>query len=373
MHLTDRILRDYYIYPLIEKKFIVEFWDIVPLVFDDNIDAGMKTEAFLYTFRTYNQLEMQLNLHENKQACFVMLISYGKRFSKIYKLLTKYNCKMLYFEVGATPCLEKPKQQKILNHLFHPLRLTKIVYEKIMVKIYRRFRLIKPFDIVFAAGSFMQSYDKYSTKRIPINLSDYDHFIKVNKETNRIVKGKYAVYLDVFLANHNDLDIQCLPSLNSNNYYLSMNRFFDLLEKEYSIKIVIAAHPTAEYDFKTFNGREIYRLRTAELVKDAEFVISMHSTSTSYAILNLKPIVFIYTNDMNSLYSESIMRNIQAFSNYLESPLYNIDEIKEGRQVFINEININRYQKYKYEFLTSHESENNTTQEIFLREISKYI
>jgi hypothetical protein len=161
-----------------------------------------------------------------------------------------------------------------------------------------------------------------------------------------------------------------LKRINEHDFFRLINVFFDLLEKEYGLKVVIAAHPTANYDAETFRGREIIRLKTAELVKDSDFVISMWSTSTGYAVLNQKPIIFIYTNEMEQTYKESLMRGLYAFPIYLDSPIYNIDKITHGTQVLIKNINKECYDRYKYNFLTSHESENFSTPEIIWREVS---
>lgn len=370
VRLTDKISRDWYIDYLIEKGANVEFWDIVSLVREEHIDAGMKTVAYLHIFRTYNELEARLCLPENREAFYVMLISYGGRFTRIIRLLSKYNCRMLFIAQGALPSLSRPTWWKILNHLGHPLRLLKIIFDMPKVYAYRRLKLIKPFDIIFAAGAVMMEYDKYAAKMVPINLFDYDHYRRIKSEEGRDVKGRYAVFLDVYLPYHNNLRLQDWPAVNPGSYYRSLNRFFGLLEMEYGIKVVIAAHPTANYSREAFQGREIYRLRTPELVRDAEFVITHHSTSISYAVLNVKPVIFIYTNEMLSLYKETAVRLIHAQATYLDSPIYNVDEITQGKQLVIKEVALNRYEDYKYNFLTTHESEHTTTQEIFWREIN---
>ena len=368
--LTDRISRDFHIDYLIENGVTVEYWDIVSLVREEHDDAGMKTETYLHNIKTFKEFESILSLSENRDALYVMLISCRGRFARVFRLLSRFGCRMVKIDATATPIIPKSKGKKILYHLFNPLSFLKIIYNNGKVNLYRRIKLIKPYDIIFAAGSVMMSDNAYAAKVVPINNIDYDHFNRVISAKERIVKGNYAVYLDVNIPFHNDHTIMGLPRVDPEIYYQSLNHFFELLESFYGIKVVIAAHPTADYNVETFKSRETYRLITAELVKDADFVISMHSTSNSYAVLNFKPVIFIYTNEMLSLYKENIMRYIYAFSNYLDSPIYNIDEIAQGKQVIIKDVNIIFYENYKYKFLTSPESEHTTTQEIFLREIT---
>jgi hypothetical protein len=368
--LSDRTSRDYYIDYLIENGLNVEYWDIVSLVFTENSEAGMITPPHLRILNTLGELEKMLILPENKDALYVMLISCGAYSTRIFRLLSKHNCRMYYIAVGARPVLERPKSWKILNHLSNPVRLLKIIFDIVKVNAYRRLGLIRPFDCIFAAGSVMMSNDQYAAKMVPINLIDYDHFTRVRAKPERIVTGRYAVYLDTYIPHHNDNVILGRPSVDPDNHYRLLNRFFSLLEMKYDIKVVIAAHPTADYSIAPpFEGREIYRLLTAELTRDADFVIVDCSTSISYAVLNFKPIVLFYTSEMLSLYKETIVRLTKSYSDYLELPILNIDEITSVDQVAIGDVNKELYDKYIYDFLTSPESENSTSQEIFLREI----
>lgn len=372
-HLTDKYVRDFYIDYLLSKGAVVEFWDIVTLVREEYAEAGMQTPDYLHVIMTWGELEAKLILPENDKAYYVMIVAFSGRFMKMFRLLSKYNCQMIYFDLGFMPVIGtfKPLISKIFNHLCHPWRLVKMMFNQIKVSLYKRIGLIKPFSIVFSVGDLQKGKCFYTKKIVPINMWDYEHYRNALAEKKRIVKCRYAVYLDVNLPYHNDLDIAGLKKLDDHSFYRSLNKFFDLLEKEQGLRVVIAAHPTANYSGETFLGREISRLKTAELVRDAEYVISMHSTSTGYAVLNEKPIIFIYTNEMLALYEESIMSTIKAFSSYLDSPIYNIDKIVHGSQIVIKNINKECYGRYKYSFLTSHESEHSTTPEILWREINR--
>lgn len=369
VRLTDRIARDWFIDYLIENSVTVEFWDIVSLVREEHIDFGMIAPDYLHSIRKFEELEDKLLIPQNGDAFYVMLISYSGRFTKIFRYLSKHSCRMLFIAQGAIPVIDRPRSWKITNHLFNPLRLLRIMIDNTKAKAFRKLKLVKPFDIIFFVGKVMKYTDQYSKKMVPINQCDFDIFKAIRSEESRLVKERYAVFLDINAANHADLAFSNLPSLNPINYFNSINHFFGLLEAEKNIKVVIAAHPTANYNNETFQGREIYRLSTAKLVRDAEFVITHHSTSLSYAVLNLKSIVFCYTDEMLSIYKETVIRHIHAQAEYLDSQIYNLDEITQGKQVIIKNANAKCYEKYKYDFLTSPESECSTSQKIFLNVI----
>jgi hypothetical protein len=85
-----------------------------------------------------------------------------------------------------------------------------------------------------------------------------DHYVRSLSEKTRPVEGSFAVFLDINLPYHTDLKIVGWPTIEPHEYYASLNRFFDLLEERFGIKIVIAAHPKANYGREIFQGREIY-------------------------------------------------------------------------------------------------------------------
>jgi hypothetical protein len=371
-HLTDRIARDYYIDYIIEKGATVEFWDIISLVREEHNEEGMIDSSYLRKIRTYNELEENINLTEKggKKVFYVMILSHGWKFNRVYKLLSKYNCRMLYVKVGGKPTYKRTISQKLLTHLFHPITLTKILFDHFNIYVARKLKHIHPYEIFYTTGKVTTIKNNFALKMVPINIIDFDHFKRVGLNVDRLVKERYAVYLDTYMPHHNDHAILGRGAVKEEIYYAAMNNFFKLLEKKFDVKVIIAAHPTARYKVSPFKGREIYRLLTAELVKDSEFVISDVSTSTSYAVLNQKRLIFIYTNEMISLYKETMIKSIHAMSTYLDSPVYNISKIDKESQVSIKDVNKTSYENYKYNFLTSPQSENTTSQEIFWREIT---
>jgi hypothetical protein len=370
IHLTDKTARDWYIDFLIGKGVKVEYWDVVALVRDAYIEANAKQTEYLKTFLTYGKLEEALRLPENRNARYMMLVSYTGETARLYRVMSKYNCRMLFIAWGALPIAGLPKWQTVLFGLSNPLRLAKRIYYRVKASAYRRLGLVNPFDTEFAAGQACVAKRHFASKVVPINLIDYDHFKKTEMGRERLVQGRFCVFLDVNLPHHPDLKMAGLQAVDPQDYYAALNHFFDLVEAEFGVQVVIAAHPSANYNVNPFHGREILRLRTPELVRDADFTIAHHSTSISYAVLNHKPVIFIYTNEMAALYKRTVAGWIRDYATYLDAPLYNVDEITEGCQIDIAKINEKRYEDYKYSFLTSQKSENMATQEIFWREIN---
>jgi hypothetical protein len=372
VRLTDKTSRDWYVDYLIGKGITVEYWDVVALVRNGYDEAAAKTTDYLHSIRTYGELEERLRLPENKNAYFAMLVSYAGFTVRLFRLLSKYDCHMLYIAWGALPVRRMNRWRRLWFGFSNPLRLALHFYYREKAIVYRKLKLIKPFDIVFAAGQVMMTGSQFATKVVPINSADYDQYQKAKLENVMpIVEGSYAVFLDVYLPYHADAKVLGWSTVRPDEYYASLNRFFDLLEAKYKIKVVISAHPRADYRISNpFNGRKIFHGRTPDLVKDADFVLSHSSMSQSYAIFNFKPIVFIYTNEMLSVYKRTAyMDEIYDAAEYLDAAIYNIDEISKDEQIVVKDANLARYEDFKYSFLVSRDSENATTQEIFWREI----
>jgi hypothetical protein len=370
-HLCEKTERDWYINYLRSQNVAVEYWDLLPLLIGEVEESNSKSSDYLRMPRTHEALETLLRVPENRDAYYVMLINYEGRTVKLYRLLSKYNARMLFI-AWAFPGERSGRWYQVLHGVFsNPLKLAGKVLNRIKATAYRRFKIVKPFEVFFAAGQTLATSNQYAARIVPTNTADYDNYIRVQSSVVRVVKGRYAVFLDIYLPYQSDREICGLQPIDPFNYYQSLNRFFELLEVKYGIKVVVAAHPKADYSLETFHGREIYRGLTPELVKDADFVISHHSASISYAVLNRKPLIIIYTNEMKRLYDHTVvMRLHRSIASYLDVALYNIDELEQSDQVAIKEINQEYYDNYKYNFLTTRESEHATSQEIFWREIN---
>jgi hypothetical protein len=372
VRLSDKTSRDWFIDYLIDKGITVEYWDVVALVRDEYDEAAAKTADYLRTFRTYSELEKMLLLPENKNAYYVMVVIYAGFTIRLFRLLSKYNCRMLNIEWGEVPSNRINRWWKLSSAFSKPLRLTARLYYMVKAIVYRKLKLVKPFDIVFAAGQKILANSQHASKVIPINYADYDLYKKVKLENAAsIVEGRYAVFLDSYLPHHSDLKVAGWPAIMPYEYYASLAKFFKQIEAQYKIKVVIAAHPRADYRAANpFCNREIHNGRTAELVKGADFVIVHSSYSQSHAILNKKPIVFIYTNEMLSTYKHTLMNEIFDCAAYLDAAIYNIDRITQSDQILIKDINLGCYENYKYDFLTTHETEDTTSREIFWQAIN---
>ena len=142
-----------------------------------------------------------------------------------------------------------------------------------------------------------------------------------------------------------------------------------MFEKQYKTRVIISAHPTSNYSQNDFNGREILKLKSAELISNSKYVLSHHSTAVSYAVLNYKPIIFLTIDDWIGEYEEYAN---SEFSKSLQSSLINIDSIKFEDSIPIKDVDISIYDKYKYNFIVSKDVEGIESSKIILKEFNEY-
>jgi len=366
--LTARIERDWYMGYLIEKGIAVEYCDCSSIFFPhveftDRLDRDYVTKV-----RDYDHLESLLKREENRDTSYVMLVTYEFRAFKLYRLLTRYNCRLYFIRWAVFP-----HKNRIISKLakvpVHPFSYAARVLDKIFIMITKKTGLKKPFEKVFYAGAAALPAKGESIKNVPINMCDYDNFILSKNSPNTLAGTEYAVFLDVNLPFHPDLGFVNRGYVNSRKYFDSINRFFRFVESKYGVEVVIAAHPSSDYQGDLFEGRKVIKHVTFVLVRDAQFVISHHSASINYAILNKKPIVYIYTDEMNRLYSDSTMPTIKGSAEFLGAAIYNVDSVASADEVTIISVDEERYDAYRYMFLTSRETEKAFSMDIFLKEI----
>jgi len=373
MPLTDYVIRTWFIDYLINKGKAIEYWDVTTLLRGKFNEHGEKQKEYVRKFRSYKEIEAAFSEAENVNNVYVVLITLdGKNSLKLYRLLGKYHCKTVFIKWGGMPIktIGNMGLKRFLGKFINPVRVLSTTYYLAKKNLYCRLRLIEKYNLCLVAGESLLQMKQFADKVVSINMSDYDTYLDTIKQKTTVSDGSYAVFLDINLPFQSDLALSGVKALNADEYYASLNRFFDLIERFYDTKVVVASHHKANNSQSRFNGRECHRGKTAELVKDADFVISHHSTSISFAVLNKKPIVFIYTNAMREQYNNCRIRWINDLAEYFDLHAYNVDEVTDGGQVNVQKPNIDRYSAYKYSYLTSRYSENLWSADIILREIS---
>lgn len=365
---------DFYMNELIQAGISVEYWDLTKIFFPDVQFTGEVERNYIKRFRNYAEFEDTILAQDIRKCFFIVIITFSGMVIKLHRMLTKYNCYLISFARTGIPVFSTNESllRKIVKNYRNYLRIDKInkIFNEI-AKISQQMGLIKNYDLVFAAGSVDELRYNHTSSVVPVNHFDFDNYLSIKYSRNRILPYEYCVFLDDNLVYDTDFMILNIKTIKPNLYFKSLCNYFDLLEKVYNLKVVIAAHPKAKYQGSEFGNREIIKGKTNELVKNCHFTIAHYSTSISFAILYKKPIIFIYTNEMKVL---SYFKVINGFAHLLGSNIFNIDSRSLEHNlngIKINNIDDSKYENYKYKYLTSKLSENESSCNVFLQNMNK--
>jgi hypothetical protein len=347
----------------------IEIIDLNKLFF--NYDAPKIKQYNIVTINSYKELEEYFTKNNKETTLFNIQFNYETRFYKFFRLLTKYKLKISKFDIGYLP---EPKFNNIKIHFKNPFWLLRRVFEKIFDKIIFKVKLIDiRYRVRFVAGK--KAYDLAMQKNTPIVLSinyiDYEKFLdfRENNVLPKINFKKYFVFLDSYLHKHEDAQfLATYQDFSAERYLETLNKLFDYLEKRYGVNVVIAAHPKSNYINNEFKHRLVIKNDTVNLVKYCNGLISHWSTSISFAVLFYKPLIISYTHDIVRCFNGGYLYAC-AFAKELGCELINLDR---KYMLFVpNKANKEAYDLYKYNYLTSKESENYTNEEIITEWLKK--
>lgn len=190
---------------------------------------------------------------------------------------------------------------------------------------------------ILSADTSLLDVRSQAPHKIWAHAFDYDLFLACRDQGNQPTKP-YAVLLDQNLVYHPDLKFTgTTPASTEEDYYPPLMRFFERVERLTGYRIIIAAHPRAQYHLRPhlFGKYEVVEGGTAELVRDASLVFAHYSESISFAVLWQKPLVLLTTDNMQRIW---IRPFIDKYAALLDVPVVNISTADD------NNIDLKRWQ-----------------------------
>ncbi len=304
--------RDYKIFgfEILESTgFAVEAWDCSPVVYPEISQKYIPPDKFTFdSLRVFRTEKAALNAIRGIQADTAVLIylDFTWKHRTIFGALRVSNHVFdVKHVVGELPAIEAPQKQRILARLAGLRRQPgKLLDHAVRRTPYGLWRL-KPADFILAGGGETVCFEypnSTASRIIWCHALDYDSYLALEQESAgpRRRSGDYAVFLDQYVPFHPDrLYNKNSPRYDPDVYYSTLSKYFAVFEKQTGLHVKIAAHPRSNYEEKgdLFQGREITRGKTVELVRDAAVVLLHGSVALNFAVLYRKPVIFI-TLDM---------------------------------------------------------------------------
>ena len=338
----------------LSQSFDLEYWDCSAIVYPSFTSSHQIERDYVKLIKSLKQFQTEMSKLPSDtlviSAIDVNSYNYG-----LHRILTSYIKTKTYIDFFGVGDM----QGSNINSKFSiTKKLKSILYRseniRQFIKWYKHHKeeswgdlqsveqIIKMYDYTFTIGV---------TPRFEyrINHPDYEKYVSAKD----IMGGKeYVVFLDQYFPLHPEWQYR-FPELRSKqiqkDYYDSLNTFFSKVEEYYHCKVVIAAHPYADYEENNpFNGREVFVYKTPELVKYAKAVCMHDSCAISYIMLADKPVCVMNNKSFGRV--ESIYAGLQTQQNLIKIPITDIEQCDNIEGVFLH-INQDIREKYIQRFL----------------------
>lgn len=371
--LTKAIYTDLYFGELMENNIQVEYLDVTALFYTERITTVPFDFEEITKITTYKQLKIYLKEQDNDNTLYISIMTFEWRIFRLFRLFTKFQLNLGVFARGVFPSsAEGNKNFKIANIV------KSMSLERVAAFCANKFTLfvkemgfIKPYDYIFKAGEYGyfglgigSEIDIKKAKTTEVNTVDYDQFL-IHKQLQVVCEEEYIVFLDQYLPYHPDASFFKIKTVEPQPYFKEVNGFFDRLELATGKKVIIAAHPKAELykEFNPYNKRAVFFNQSNDLVKGASLVLTHVSTAICFPVCYEKRIVLLMSNYLNDVFPQYIPV-VNSVVNVCGATLIEMDKIEE---IYIpDQINLEKYSDFKYKYLTSIESENQLSKDIFI-------
>lgn len=333
----------FYIDQLRERGFDIQFWDCSQYFHPGMVIADTLQETHVRSFDSLKQIEAALDSTDIQNTIFIVEAFEIWRNRKFFRLLAQHGCYMIRQEMYASATLE---DISLWAKLWEAslLKIIKALRNRILAFGYKLY--CKKYKISY---SLKISSGNSSDINVHINHPDWENSKKLIAGS-RLIDQPYILFLDELFTLHPDMHFFVNEKVgNTESYHRILNRFFDKLEKKYSMPVVIAAHPKSGYVPETFAGRRIIKYKSIELVRDSQMVF-MHSTAAiSYIMILDKPIALTVTDDYTKIFD--MYTNVKKIHNMTLLPIYNIES--EPDNVEFRHIEPQIRHNYIYSYMTS--------------------
>lgn len=256
----------------------------------------------------------------------------------IYSKLKNYRNKIIILALSTFPNKSFKKKLGPIKRIIHKYNrehsLHGIIKNIIFILNTKLcfWKITKASYIIVCAREVSRNFNSFIDKRTNIIPScSYDFILSKKKQVKKI-KSQYFLFLDEDLIYHTDFISRNEIVENEEIYYEELNSFFLYLKKIFNVEIIIAAHPRANINHtkNKFPKFKVYQNDTVNLVKYSKACITSASTSSNFAVIFHKPIIFITTNRMKKTRPAiEILANNFLKNSLNISQTINIDHLKK--------------------------------------------
>lgn len=355
----------FYVSQISNSDVLIEYWDVSALFFEVSLVDAVE-RPYIKKIDTYLTLGLKVKDNDRFSTLYVVQITYEYRSLCLFKFLDRFGCRLAQFDRPGFP-MESQNQVRtsILNKILN-VRKYPHYWNTVKKKMIMKFANPTPFSIIFAAGMQSVERNRRVSHVLGINHFDYDSYLETDATEARLVDRKYCVFLDEYLPYHSDFTLFGMQTVDAEPYYSLMNEFFERIEVQYGLQVVIACHPKADYSNNPYNGRLLFKYKTKELVKFSSLVVVHASTSNSFALIYKKPILFVYTEQFKKIFEKTLYALMSDLSNRLDARLMDVLEPLEEWDNVERQVKVEKYDAFLLQYLTTDSSMKTHTSKILI-------
>jgi hypothetical protein len=297
-----------------DNGFEVWVYDFSPIVFttlhSNVIHRFEKITSEDYSL-FYDEKKALQAIHDLGEGCFVVVVGYYQlQTFKIFRALSKRNIPYATLATTTDPCeMGVPSQESLLLKLLlkikrfnlnRSLALKTLLFKPLMAPV---LGIRSPNICILGGEKSLESNKKYAlvgknTELLWAHVPDYDTYL--NDLHKKEAEEDIAIFIEptgpMFTWDDHLPNADALWSINE--YYPSHCRFFDYLEQELKLEVIIAGHPKSNHDTdrpEYYGKRQVISNQILPLIKKSKLVMTANSMALSLIALEKKP-VLILTN-----------------------------------------------------------------------------
>ena len=232
-----------------------------------------------------------------------------------------------------------------------------------------------PITHQFAAGEhYVQEALRFQNKRAKLVFGHSDDYSNYVRNIHHIPKQasthtNLAIMLDSEDPHSigDNFQLHRLQRLTAANWFPAITKLFDQLESQTGVSIAIAGHYKTQLPpiAACFGNRPVHYGKTLELTSSCKYVITRDSTAISYAVILRKPVIFIYSDELEA--DGLAMQWTSYMAGFLGTQPININRLPSDLTTLLT-VNEEKYKAYEKACLTS-AGPSRTNSQIILEDI----
>lgn len=354
----------------IEKKYPIEKLDLSKIYGNSDYTTNLPAEN-TQKIQTLEQLEQHIQTLLKQDSVLVITDILIPNLKLIYPLLKKHHLKIVTINkeiMGGWLIRQGQISQPLRRANWKQCLKSQLMLNPFTASLIHHLRYGScQYDYILASANLQPEAGK---EFVQIHHVKYDEYLQA-KDSENPIGEKYILFIDSGLTTHPMLE-QCDNKLD-HAYYLSvLNRYLDLVEQHYGMKVVVSIHPSAKYEPKDFGNRLTTCGKTPELVEHCEFVVSHGSTSLFNAIWARKPMKILTSKKIENSASNSMQCYGLGFAKLLNLEVVDLDAPP------LNEfsMDLKAYEKFESQYLLNTKYLNKSNEDLifkFLKYMEKVI